>query len=107
MGYVNGQSGAFIEDSTALGAGASLGLSEASWKIRVLQAWLHGFLERTASIGRGHGRMTEIVFNCYSMTEAGKDFLSTEPLPSVLLPTVKCRSMCIRVVAMIIIMVIN
>lgn len=85
-GYVKGQSESCSEDSTALGAGSSFGLSETAWRIRILQAWLHGLLERTTILGRGHGRMTEIVFNSYNITEAGKDFLASEPLPSVALP---------------------
>ena len=35
--------------------------------------------------------MTEIVFNSYSITEAGRDFLATEPLPSIALPSVRQR----------------
>ena len=76
-----------------MGVGASFCLSETAWRIRILQAWLHGLLERTTTLGHGHGRMTEIVFNTYSITEAGKDFLASEPLPSVALPLTRPKQL--------------
>ena len=74
---------------SSLGAGASYGLTETAWKIRTLQAWLHGLLEGTTTLGHGHGRMTKIVFHTYNITEAGREFLDSEPLPSLALPSVR------------------
>lgn len=74
-------------ESTSLGTGASFRLSETAWRTRILQAWLCGYLTRSTTLGRGHGRMTEIVFNTYTITEAGSEFSTSEPLPSVRLPS--------------------
>lgn len=73
---------------TSLGAGAIFHLSETAWRIRILQTWLLGFLSRTMSLGHGHGRLTSIVFNTYSVTDAGQQFLDSESLRSVVLPPV-------------------
>lgn len=83
-GYTNADN----NNSTSIGAGAIFHLSETAWRIRILQTWLLGFLTRTMSLGHGHGRLTTIVFNTYSVSNAGQQFLDSESLPSVALPPV-------------------
>lgn len=80
-----------ITESTSLGTGASFNLSETAWRARILQAWLLGYLLRSTTLGRGHGRMTEIVFNTYTITEAGSEFMRSDPLLPVSLPTTRSR----------------
>lgn len=84
-GYAKGLSQ--CDEVSNLGAGASFGLTETAWRIRTLQAWLHGLLEKTTTLGQGHGRMTKIAFHTYNITEAGCEFLDSKPLPSIVLPS--------------------
>lgn len=61
-------------------------MSEVSWRLRIWQAWLLGYLERDMHIGTCQGRVTPIVFNTFSLTTSGLDFLSSAH--DVLLPVI-------------------
>ena len=66
-------------DSASLGTGASFHLSEAAWWIRIGQAWLSGFLDRSIHPGHSQGRITTMGFN----TRAGENLLMS-PFPVTL-----------------------
>lgn len=80
-------------ESAVLGEGACFGLSETAWRCRILQAWLHGLLQRSTILGYGHGQMMKLVFNTYSVTEAANQFLESTPLPEVVLPSTKLEQL--------------
>ena len=62
-------------DTSTLGSGTSLQLSTNSWRLRIRQAWLVGL--RNMQIGRGHGRVSAMVFNTYRLTPAGREHLQS------------------------------
>ena len=68
----------------SLGIGATFLLSESDWRLRIRQAWLSGFLHRSMQLGHSNRRLTSMVFNTYSTTEAGRELI-TSPAP-ILLP---------------------
>ena len=61
-------------------------LSVESWRIRIRQAWLLGFLDHSMSLGKGQDLVGHMVFNAFTITEVGMAFL--EDAHSVSLPTV-------------------
>ena len=63
-----------ISEESSLGVGAHLHLTETEWRLRVRQAWLIGLLERTMQLGFGYGRIKNMIFNSYSLTEAGQKY---------------------------------
>lgn len=60
-----------------MGASLGLGLSESAWRVRIRQAWLCGFLERSMQFGRCEGRITNMVFNSYTVSIAGEELLTS------------------------------
>ncbi len=62
-------------------------LSLESWRIRIRQAWLLGFLDRNMSLGKGQNLVGHMVFNTFTINEVGMAFL--EDPRSVSLPTVQ------------------
>ena len=63
--------------STSLGIGTQFHLPEISWRIRIRQAWLSGLLDRNMQLGHGEGKVSNLGFNSYTVTEAGKEFIQS------------------------------
>ncbi len=64
-----------------------LELSVESWRVRIRQAWLLGFLDRSMNLGKGQNLVGHMVFNVFTINEVGMAFL--EDPHAVSLPAVK------------------
>lgn len=58
-------------EKSSVGVGAHLHLTEADWRLCIRQAWLLGLLEQTMQLWFSQRRIKNMVFNTYSLTEAG------------------------------------
>jgi len=76
--------------SATLGIGIEFHLSEFSWRIRIRQAWLSGLLDRNMQIGHGEGRISSLVFNSYTLSKDGEQFLQSPT--SLELPVIEGHS---------------
>jgi len=56
------------------------------WCTFICQAWLKGFLERKITIGKGHNKVSDIVFATYTVTEDGTALLESFEDRETLLP---------------------
>ena len=74
-GSDNKQVKKFASDDSVYGTGAMLEFSTATWHTLIQQAWLTGLLHRTMQIGRGHSRISSMVFNTYSLSETGENYI--------------------------------
>lgn len=65
----------FATDESAYGTGAKLEYSTETWRTSIRQAWMIGLLHRTMLIGRGHSRISLMVFNTYRLSETGEQYV--------------------------------
>ena len=61
--------------SATFGSGRNFGLSAKAWKILIQQAWLSGFLHRDMKRGVGKMLSSGVIFNVYSISSVGEEFL--------------------------------
>ena len=63
-----------MSDAT-FGSGRQFELSVDEWRVLIRQAWLSGLLERTMKQGMGRMMASGVIFNVYSISSAGIEFL--------------------------------
>jgi hypothetical protein len=55
--------------SSTYGAGSEVGLSMEGWRVRIWQAWMARFIQRTMKLGKGHNLIGQMVYNTFQLTE--------------------------------------
>ena len=78
-----------VSDST-FGSGRHLELSAEAWRLLIRQAWLTGFLNRDMKQGVGKMMTSGVIFNVYSLSLAGMEFLDNPK--ELMLPTMDIKS---------------
>ena len=72
------------------GSGRQFELSAEAWRLLIRQAWLTGLLTRDMKQGAGKMMVTRVIYNVYSLSSAGQEFLDDPK--ELLLPTMGWES---------------
>lgn len=66
-----------------------------AWRERIRQAWILGLVDREMAIGKGHNLLGDMVYNTFTLTSSGQQFL--ENPYSIQLPVVASSSIAQQV----------